>query len=802
MNTLRHTVRSLALTPGFTTVVLLTLAVAIGANSAIFSVLNGVVLRPLPYERADQLVMVWETNPAQGLSQEPTSAATFVDWRERATSFAGLGAYSYRGFTFVDGDVPVRIASVVVTPSLFEVLRTEPALGRVFAPDEERPGNERLVLLSDRSWRNRFGGDPEIVGRSIPLDDEPYLVVGVMPPGFTFPVGDREVEMWSPLTLSLDDLPTRPHRSYSTIGRIADSATLESARAEMESIASAIAAAYPDSNQGWSVSLVPAEEQLVGDTATTVWILFGAVSLVLLIGCVNVANLLLVRSGTRSRQAAVHAAFGAGPRALVERAVLEGLVLGLAGGLIGLGVAWGSTAVLRSILPSGFPRLDEITVDLRVVGFTALVSCAAGVLFSLPPALRSLRPDLVSVLQDSSRGMSLGRASRRVSNALVSAEVALALVLSVGAGLLVRSYASLTTVDPGYRTSDVIAIAVELSPSRYPRGADQRAFFEELMGAVRLIPGVAGVGAVSYLPMSPIGTEFDMPFSVEGLETSSPSQRPTAEYRAIFPGYLDAMGIELVAGRGIDAIDGTDGHRVALVNETVVRRYFPDRDPIGQIVEMPMAGNVEIIGVVADIRHDGLGVQANPEMFVPYVQLPLSAMHVVVHAPDDPEGVVSAVRGAIVSIDPLQPITRVNSISDLVSESVAPSRFNTALLTGLALCAVVLSLVGVFGVVSYTVAMRTREIGVRLSIGADPASATMLVLRQSLAVVLVGIVAGVVAAFGLVPAMEALLYEVDPLDPATFLLAPAALTIVSLIAAAIPAARAGRVDPAITLRRE
>ncbi len=802
MTTLRQIVRGLLLTPGFTATVLATLAISIGANSAIFSVLNGVVLQPLPYDESDELVMVWEANPSQGLNQEPTSGATFVDWREQASTFKSLAAYSSRGFTLMLDDAPVRIASVQVTPSLFDVLQAEPALGRTFRAEEEAPGNERLVILSDGSWRNRFGADEGIVGRTIPLDGEPYLVVGVMPAGFTFPVGDTEVEAWSPLTLSLENLPSRPHRSYSTIGRLGDGATLESARTEMSRIAAGIAAAYPESHEGWSVTLVSAEDQLVGDTAGTVWILFGAVSLVLLIGCVNVASLLLVRAGSQSRNVAVHAAFGATPRDLLRTALTEGLVLGVAGGVAGLLVAWASVGLLRAMLPAGFPRLDDIALDPVVLAFTATVSILAGLLFSLPPALRNMRPDMIGVLQDAGRGASLGRGARRVLNVLVAAEVALALVLTVGAGLLIRSYAALATVDPGYRTEGVVAAAVELPPSRYPEMALQASFFNDVMARVREIPGVEAAGAVSYLPMSPIGTEFDMPFSVEGLEATSPSQRPTAEYRGILPGYFEAMGIEVVAGRTIDEVDGTDGSRVAIINETVVRRYFPDRDPIGQVIDMPMAGSTRVIGVVSDIRHDGLGVAANPEMFVPFAQLPLPSMHLVAYAPEGVSDVVAAIRREILAVDPQQPITRVNLMSDLVSDSVAPSRFNMALLVGLALCAVLLSVVGVFGVVTYSVSMRTRELGVRLAIGSGAGEAVRLVLVQAGRVVLIGAVVGLAASLALVPAIEALLFGVEPLDPRTFVIAPLGLLVVAMIAALIPALRAGRIDPATTLRRD
>ena len=385
---------------------------------------------------------------------------------------------------------------------------------------------------------------------------------------------------------------------------------------------------------------------------------------------------------------------------------------------------------------------------------------------------------------------------------MVASEVALALVLMVGAGLLLRSYVRLTSVDPGFRTRDVVAVAIELPPARYSSPGQQRAFFTDLMSGLRSLPGVEAVGAVSFLPMSPIGVEFDMPFSVEGLEASSPSQRPTAEYRGVFPGYFEAMGIRLVEGRLLDELDGTDDRKVALVNETVARRYFPDRSPLGQAIDMPMAGSLEIVGVVGDIRHDGLGTRANAEMFVPYGQLPLAAMHVVVHTLEDPGVAVRAIRERILAVDPEQPVTGVNAIEDLVADSVAPSRFNTALLLGLALCAVLLAVVGVYGVVSYTVSRRTRELGVRMALGADAGSAVGLVMKQAGSVVAGGAVLGVLVSLGAARALRGLLYEVEPVDVGTFASVLVATLVVGVLAAAVPAVRAARVDPVSALRAE
>jgi len=582
MTHLKQTLRSLALRPGFTALVVGTLAVAIGANSAIFSVLNGVVLKPLPYAEPQELLMVWESNPSQGLEQSATSAATFVDWRERSDAFESMAAYRYRGYTLTLDGVPRRVASVEASPALFDLLGVRPALGRTFTAEEEARGNERLVILSHGAWENRFGADPSVLGSAIPLDGEPHTVVGVMPRGFTFPPGDTDVEVWSPLTLDLENLLSRPHRMYNILGRLSDGVTEERARTEMEAIAGELARQYPESNEGWSVTLVPARDQLLGDTAATVWVLFGAVSLVLLIGCVNVANLLLVRSAERGKRAAVASALGASPAHLIRDSLLEGLVLGAGGGLAGLALAWAGASALRGVLPDGFPRVEEIGIDPTVVAFTAGVALLSSLFFSVAPAVRTARTDVASVLQDTSRGSSLGRRSRRLANLMVASEVALALVLMVGAGLLLRSYVRLTAVDPGFRTTDVVALAIELPPARYGSPAQQQTFFAELMAGLRNLPGVDEVGAVSYLPMSPIGVEFDMPFSVEGLEATSPSQRPTAEYRGVFPAYFEAMGIRLVEGRLLDRLDGTDERKVVLINETVARATSRTEVPSGR----------------------------------------------------------------------------------------------------------------------------------------------------------------------------------------------------------------------------
>jgi len=590
---------------------------------------------------------------------------------------------------------------------------------------------------------------------------------------------------------------------YRTIGRLAAGATIAQAQSEMDGIARDLAREHPDTNAGWGVRLVRAHDQVVGDIGGTLWILFGAVVLVLLIACANIANLLLARSARAAKDFSIRAALGAGRGVLVRRSLVESGLLAAAGAVVGLGLAWAGVRVLRRLIPVTVPRGDQIGLDASVLVFTAAIAIASGLLFGLVPAWRAMRPNLTDVLQETGRGLTASRRSRRLSDVMVAAEVALALMLLVGAGLLIRSFVNLTSVSPGFRTSGVVSFEIVLPETRYANGAAKRELYSTLMDGVRALPGVVHAGAVSALPLSPLGTQFDIPFTIDGLSATAPSERPRAAYRAVMAGYFETMAIPLVKGRLFDAFDGRDkGPRVAIVNETLAKRYFTGLDPLDKRVKMPMAGDLTIVGVVGDVRHDGLQLAAKPEVFVPYYQLAISEMQIVVQSANEPALLTSAVKRVLARIDPALPIAKVSRIDEFVSASIAQPRFNMALLIGLAVCAALLAAVGVYGVVTYSVTRRTSEIGLRMALGARAGDAFRLVVGGAARVVLVGVVLGLAGAAALGRAFDSLLFGVPPFDVLTFAAAAGALVLVGLLAASVPASRAARIDAAGALREE
>jgi putative ABC transport system permease protein len=795
--------RSLAAQPGYSIVVILTLAVAIGINSAIFSLVDGVLLRPLDFPDPGRLVVVWESNPQAGQPQSETSGATYLDWRQQARTLTNLGAFRHRGFTLTGAGEPERIASVEASPALFRVLGVPPVVGRVFSDEEELPGHERLAILSYGGWQRRFGGRLNVTEQTLQLDGQTFEVVGVMPKGFQFPPGDLDVEVWSPLTLDVGSLLTRPHRMYRAIGRLAPGVTMGQAQSEMDAIAQNLARQHPDSNAGWGVRLVPAHDQVVGGIGRTLWVLLGAVLLVLLIACANVSNLMLVRSARTARDFSIRAALGAGRLALVRQSLVESGLLAASGAVAGLGLAWAGVRVLRRLIPATVPRADQIGLDLPVLAFTAAIAVGSGLLVGLLPAWRAMRPNLMEVLQEGGRGATTSRRARRLADAMVASEVALALMLLVGAGLLIRSFVNLTSVNPGFRTSRVVSLEIVLPETHYASGASKRQFYSDLIERVSAQADVTHAGAVSALPLSPLGTQFDVPFTIDGLADTSASDRPRAAYRAVLAGYFETMAIPLVKGRLFDRFDGRDkGPRVAIVNQTVAKRYFPAVDPLNKVVKIPMAGDLTIVGVVADVKHDGLQLAAKPEVFVPYYQLALGEMQLVVESGEGTEAVVSRVKRVLHGLDPALPIAKVLRIEDLLSASIAQPRFNMALLIGLACCAALLAAVGVYGVVTYSVARRTSEIGLRMALGAGARETFRLVVVGALRVAMAGVVMGVMGAALLGKAIDSLLFGVPPLDFVTFAAASVGLVAVGALSASLPAARAARIDPVKALRQE
>jgi putative ABC transport system permease protein len=802
---LKEGFRSVLSRPGPAAVVVATLALAIGANTSLFSVLNGVLLRPLGYPDPEELVILWGENREQNIEGAQLSTADFVDYRERARSFDGaIAGYRYLGFTLTGIDRPERLTTVQVSPGLFRLLGVEAERGRTFVEADETPGNERLIILSHAFWVRYFGSDPAVVESTFLLDGEPATVVGIMPEGFTFPAEDPGVEVWSPLTLSEAARMERAHRMFNAVGRLAPGVTLAAARQEMDSIAAQIAAENPQTNGGWGLTIVAAHEELIGDLGPTLWVLFGAVTLVLLIGCANVANVLIARSGEVAKDYVIRSALGAGKLSLMRRSLAESLVLAAAGGIAGLLMAFWGAGFLRSVIPHTIPRANEIGIDTTVLAFTAFLTVASGILFGLLPALRVTSYNLAESLHSGTRGSSTGRRARWLTDAMIVLEVALALILLAGAGLMLRGFARLSDVDPGFRKDGVVSVMLALPASRSLGGGfeNNRLFFTELVDRVKSIPGVESAGAVTRLPMSGLGIEFEMPFTVVGLEAESPTERPRADYRGVIPEYLSAMGIPLIEGRLFDDHDGQEGREVTLINRAVAERYFPDRNPIGQVLRMPMAGDLQIIGIVGDIRHGGLQSEIRPEVYVPFRQLALGEMHIVVHSTEDPARIAAAVSEQIAAMDPELAPTEVATISDLLYESIAQPRFYTALLAGLAVCAALLAAVGIYGVVAYSVVQRSGEIGIRMALGADAASTVRLVVGQAVTVVSVGVVIGWLGALSTARIIEGFLYGIEASDPATYMVVGVLVIVLGTVAAAIPARRATRIDPVDALRQE
>lgn len=802
MHDLRFAIRSLRNSPGFALVVIITLGLGVGLNTAIFSVVDGVLLEPLPYTEPGRVMTLWEANTQLDIPQDQVSAGTYRDWAERAETFDALGAYSFESFILGGTDQPERIAGARVSPSVFDVVGITPEIGRAFRDDEAAPGNDRVVILSEGFWTQWLGGDPGVVGTSLTLDDEPYTVVGIMPARFEFPPDADDIQLWLPLTIDERLFDVRAMRVYNVVGRLAPGASVEQAQAEMDAIARGIAESYPESNRGWSADVTPALDQMVGDAATLVAILAGAAGLVLLIGCVNIANLVLARSSSTEREFAIRAALGAGRGSLLRRALSESLALVVLGGGVGIVLAIGGVSVLRGLIPPSLPRANQIQIDTGVLGFAVLASLASGVLFGLYPAIRSLRPRLVEVLQDAGRGGSSGRGTRRLLNAMIAAQVALALLLVLNAGVMMRSFSRLVDTDPGFRSEGVLVAALSLPENDFPDRSSQIQFWTRLVDAASNLPGVEVAGAVSALPMSPLGTDFDLPIRIEGRESPSMAEQPRAGYRSVVPGYFQTMGIPLVRGRLLNRFDREEGRPVMVLNESAERLLFPGEDPIGQILGVPMAGTIEVIGVVADVRHAGLDAPPGPELYVAFENFPVRDMHLVLHAGADLGPLAQAVRAEIAAQAPALPVTRVVTMDELVSESVAQPRFNMALLLAFAVCALVLAAVGIYGVISYSVVRRTGEIGIRMALGADAVTTFVLVVRETLIYVGIGSAAGLLGAFFTGRLVRGIVFEISPLDPLTVVGTVGLLLLTSLVAASLPARRATSVDPVSALGRE
>ncbi|HEX7049876.1 MAG TPA: ABC transporter permease [Longimicrobiales bacterium] len=804
---LRYAARQLLKRPGFTAIAVLALALGIGANTAVFSVVDAVLLEPLPFKEPERLMVLWEQETAvPDRPPEPTSAATFQDWRAQSRTFDELAAWVYSGFALTGAGEPEEIGTVRASANLFRLLGVEPALGRAFLPEEEQPGRHRIVILSHGLWQRRFGGDPGILGRSLTLDGEPYAVVGVMPAGFRFP-DDDDVGMWVPLSYLPYELRSRGQRMFNVVGRLAADATLEQAQNEMSTIAGRLAVQYPEAHRGWDVLVQPAREVVIGETRPALLVLLGAVAFVLLIACANVASLLLARAADRQREIAVRSALGASRRRLVRALLVESGLVALLGGAAGLLLAvWGLDLIL-ALAPEGLPRWNVIRIDGDVLAFTTFAAAATALLAGLAPALNASRAAPASALREGSDRTTEGAGGRRLRHAMIVAEVALSIVLLVGAGLLIRSFHRLSNVDPGFDADHLLAAAIFLPDNRYPDDARQIHFFESLLERVRSLPGVTSVGAVTTLPMNPVGIDHDMPFRVPGTPEALADPLPQADFRIASEGYFRTMGIPLLRGRGFTARDRADAPCVIVVNETFVQRFLPPgSDPLRESVVIgddPGDPACDIIGVVGNVRHRGLDAVPRPEFYVAFRQVySYGTLTLAVRTTRDPLALAQAVKEQVFALDPALPVAELATMDALVADSVADRRFHLSLLGAFAALAVILAASGIYGVISYTVAQRTREIGIRIALGARRGEVLRAVLGQGARLAALGAAFGLAGALLLTRSLAGMLYEVSPTDPLTFGGVAAVLAAIALLASWLPARRAARVDPMVALRSE
>ena len=805
MDTLRqdlhYALRRLLKNPGFTAVAVLTLALGIGANSAIFSVINAVLLRPLPYPESDRLVGVFHVWQGEHAVMSPSN---FLDVRQQAKTLEDAAAFDPTELTLTGAGNPVRLQGSEVSASFFNVLRVRPMLGRTFAPDENEPGKDKVAVLSYGLWQERFGGRPDIVGSSVSIDGTQRTIVGVMPRGFSYPA---EQQLWIPIELTNDIKNARGAWYLRAIARLRPGVSAEQSASEVASLAKPLEKLYPRQNAGVGFTTVPLHEALVGDLRPALLILIGAVGFVLLIACANVANLLLARAVARETELAVRTAMGAGRWRLLQQLFTESIVLGIAGGLAGLLVAFWGADTLVALQPEGIPRLNDVSVDRTVVLFTLGVSLLTGVMFGAIPAFQMTRGSLAASLRDAGRGNLAGRGSARIRGSLAVAEMALAVMLLAGAGLLIRSFGRLQSVDPGFRPEETLSFELSLPRTVYKEDAQLLMFYERLLDRVRAMPGVRSTGAVMALPLTGFG--FSISFKVQGRPDPAPGQHQDMHVRVATPDYFRTIGIPLRSGRVFSDSDTVTAPWVVVLSESAVRKHFPNEDPIGKRIELGWgkgpgtrrAGG-EVVGVVGDVKEVGLDDEVQPEIYLPMRQWTVGRMTFVARTDVPPLSLAEGVQQAVHEIDPNLPVSNIRTVEEVIAKSIAQPRFYMLLLGAFAFVALVLAAIGIFGVMSYTVSQRTREIGIRMALGARGGSVVSMVVGQAMLLAIAGLALGLVAAAALSQTMATLLFDLSPTDPITFGTVAAVLAVVAFLASYLPARRAASVDPMMALRAE
>jgi len=803
----RYAWRMLRKNPGFTAVAVLTLALGIGANTAIFSVVYAVLLKPLPYAHPEQLVTAFQANTQEGVPEDGVSYPNFEEWRAQNHVFSELAGITAHQLTLTGRGEPSVVDTSVVTPEHFALLDVKPLHGRVFFPAEGKQGAPPVVIISENLWRGTLGADPRILGSSIILDKRPFTVVGIMPAGFRSPFIETKQEVWIPLVqdpLFGSWMARRAGHWLPVFGRLKPGVSIAQAQAEMDAISDRLAREFPAENKGWTVRLVPLQKEIVGDVRTALLVLLGAVGLVLLIACANIANLLLTRATSRSKEIAVRTALGAGRARIIRQLLSETAVLGLLGGIIGIALAYAGVQVLGSLMPENLPRLNPIRVDNFVLAFALVLSAIASVAFGLVPAIFSANSNIQGSLRDGGgrSGESLNR--RRARSFLAAAEISLAMVLLVAAGLLLRSFSKLTSVSPGFETHSIVKAEVSLPQFQYSTPPQWIAFSDKLLAQVQAQPGMQDTAVAVPLPI--VNGKINLGFDIVGAPPASAAESRLADYASVSPEYLRVMGIPLLAGRFFNQQDILSAPRVSVISKTFAQRYFPNQDPIGKRLNFGFPPNPdverEIVGIVGDVRDVSLGEAPGPMMYVPFAQAPFWGANLVVKSTLSTSAVAAAIRQEVQNIDRDLPVTDVAKLPDLIDASVSQQRFRTFLLGLFAAMALILAATGIFGVIAYSVACRTNEIGIRLALGASRSAILRMILRETLLLTLAGLLVGIPCALAASHFVGHLLFGVSANDPVTLAAVAFTLAAVAAFAGFLPARRAMRVDPVIALRHE
>jgi predicted permease len=795
MQDLRYALRMLYKNRSFTIVALIVLTLGIGANSAIFSFVNAILLRSLPYSNADRLVRIYSTSPGKEVRTFTTSYPDFVDWKNNNQVFDDMAAWARGSATLTGTDNPERFDTALVTPGFFNVLGVTPQRGRVFTSEDDKPGSNQVVVLSNGVWQNRFGADPNVTGKTLTLEGTTYTIVGVMPADFNFLF---PVDVWMPMSLNgQPSLEDRGRHFLSVLGRLKRGVSLRQAQLDLQNIAARIEKEYGKTNQGWSNNAVLLYDELTGGIRGPLWVLFAAAILVLMIACLNVANLQLIRAAARSKEIAMRMAIGATRGRLLRQLLTESLVLAVLGGILGLLVGIAGISLLKSLMPpTRIPRLNEVGLDGSVVLFTVGISLLTGVIFGLSPAFRALRPDVNEALKEGARS-NTGGTSNRLRSLLVVSEIALALMLTVFAGLVIQTFKNLINIDPGFKTENVVTMQMALHPSRYAGPPQIADFYQRVLENIKAQPGVVAAGATNNLPLSGGGGYTKI--YVEGQQDTKPKE-VMAGVQLATPDYFRAMGIPFLAGRDFTP---QDKDFVLIVNDTTAKKFWPGESALGKRIRFqPTANWATVVGVVADIKALGLTSEARTEMFLPLGENTFRQGFVIVRTNAGTEAMVPTLRAAVLAIDKEMAIFNIKTLEKLVSESIAQPRFNMVLLVIFAALALILASVGIYGVMSYSVTQRTQELGVRMALGAQRRDIFSLVLKQGIILALIGVVIGIAGAIGLSKALASVLYGISATDPVTFILVAVIMVAVALVACFFPARKATKVDPLTAMRYE